>query len=205
MVNNLQANNDPRLPKFGDKAGDGLYHGQAYGVINTNFSSMSLLGAAMRKPESPVYFYTVAEVQFALAEAVKLTWIPGTDADAELYYLAGIKASMQQFGVYTDAAYAACITSPGVVYSPAKALELIGTQKWVALFLNGWEAWYEWRRTGFPKLLPPANAQTRDGQIPRRHGYPSGEALLNKQHYDEAVQRIGGPDDLSSRVGWDKQ
>lgn len=204
LVSNLQANNDPRLPKFADKAGDGLYHGQTYGVINTNFSSMSLLGAGMRKPETPVYFYTAAEVQFALAEAVKLTWIPGTDADAELYYLAGIKASMQQFGVYTDAAYAACIASPGVVYSPAKALELIGTQKWVALFLNGWEAWHEWRRTGFPKLLPPANAQTRDGQIPRRHGYPSREALLNKQHYDEAVQRIGGPDDLSSRVWWDK-
>ncbi|MEC5143392.1 SusD/RagB family nutrient-binding outer membrane lipoprotein [Chitinophaga sp. 212800010-3] len=205
LVNLLQAGNDPRLPKFGDKAGDGQYHGQVYGVINTNFSSVSLLGAAMRKPESPVYLYTAAEVQFALAEAVLLQWIPGGDADAAAYYLAGIKASMQQFGVYTDAAYTACITSPAVVYNPATALEQIGTQKWVALFLNGWEAWHEWRRTGFPRLTPPANAQTRDGQIPRRHGYPTREALLNKQHYDEAVQRLGGPDDLSSRVWWDKK
>ncbi|TWF41304.1 SusD-like starch-binding protein associating with outer membrane [Chitinophaga polysaccharea] len=205
LVDMLLANNDPRLPKFGDKAGDGLYHGQPYGVINTNFGSMSMLGAGMRKPESPVYVYTAAEVQFALAEAVKLGWIPGNDIDAATYYLNGIKYSLQQFGVYTDAAYATCIATPGVAYDPAHALEQIGTQKWVALFLNGWEAWYEWRRTGFPRLQPPANAQTRDGQIPRRHGYPSREALLNKAHYDAAVQRLGGPDDLSSRVWWDKQ
>ncbi|PSL46389.1 SusD-like starch-binding protein associating with outer membrane [Chitinophaga niastensis] len=205
LVDMMLANKDPRLPKFADKAGNGTYKGQPYGVINTDFSTASLLGAGMRKPESPVYFYTAAQVQFSFAEAVKLSWIPGTDADVETYYLAGIKASMQQFGVYNDADYNTCVTTPGVKYDPAKGVEQILTQKWVGLFLNGWEAWHEWRRTGFPKLTPPANAQTRDGQIPRRHGYPSREALLNKKNYDEAVQRLGGIDDLSSRIWWDKK
>ena len=38
-----------------------------------------------------------------------------------------------------------------------KKLERIITQKYLALFPDGQEAWSEWRRTGYPRQIPPVN------------------------------------------------
>jgi Starch-binding associating with outer membrane len=121
-----------------------------------------------------------------------------------LSFKEAIKASMQQWGVYTtDAAFATFLASPDVAYTDVKSLELIGNQKWVSLFYMGFESWAEWRRTGFPTLTPAAKPLNASGKIPRRMAYPTTEATLNKVNYDEVVKRQGA-DIQDTKVWWDK-
>ena len=46
--------------------------------------------------------------------------------------------------------------------SAAIQREQIGTQKWLALYPDGIEAWAEFRRTRFPKLYPVVNSDNAD-------------------------------------------
>ncbi len=207
MVDLLLATNDPRLPVFADKAvlsqqyvgmPYGLEQGPAGAIPN---GQVSFLGTALRQQNSPGYVMTYAQMQFSLAEAARRGWITGTP---ESFYYKGIEASFKQYGVFNQASYDAFIAKPSIVYTPAKGLEQIITQKWVALFLNGYEAWAEWRRTGFPVLTPPAKTISPTGIIPLRQGYPTTERDLNGANYQAALQAFGGKDDLDGRLWWDK-
>ena len=71
------------------------------------------------------------------------------------------------------------------------------------LYNNGYEAWTEWRRTGYPVLAPAPDAVNDDKKIPRRQCYPQTENDLNKANYD-AVIAAQGPDKLSTKLWWDK-
>ena len=86
-------------------------------------------------------------------------------------------------------------------WDPARALEKIRTEKWLALFGQGLEAKFEWNRTNTPELVP-AIAGQNDGKIPVRSYYPSDEGGRNPTNLDAAIQRQG-PDDLNTRVWWD--
>jgi hypothetical protein len=204
----LTAMNDPRLAVFANPAtASGTFVGMPYGIEEAAAgaianSSVSFLGDAVREQTSTSYIYTYAQVLFSLAEAAHLGWIPGGEAAAADYYLDGIAASWEQWGVDDDAEYAGYVAQASVAYTPATAMEKIGTQKWIALYLNGYEAWAEWRRIGYP-VLSPAPASLNPGGIPRRQAYPSFEATLNSTNYNEAVSRLG-EDDLDSRVWWDQ-
>ena len=51
------------------------------------------------------------------------------------------------------------------------------------------------------------NAYTRDakdGKMPRRLSYPISESLYNAVNYQEAIERLGGRDDWTKPVWWDK-
>ena len=77
-------------------------------------------------------------------------------------------------------------------------------QYWAATLLNEYEAFSNWRRTGFPALAPtndPGNVT--GGTIPRRLIYPTGEGSTNKANYDAAVARQGA-NNFTTRVWWDK-
>ncbi len=203
MIDYLKKTNDPRIGAFADKAEATLdYKGVPYGVFPSVLqpSDVSLVSEHLAAQDAPVNVVTYAQMQFSRAEAAKLGWITG---NAKQFYEDAIKASMQQWDVYTDADFTAFIKGANVAYSDAKALELIGTQKWVALFYQGYEAWAEWRRTGFPALKPPAKTLNTSGQIPRRMAYPTSEATLNKVNYDEAVKRQGA-DVQETKLWWDK-
>lgn len=205
--NILSAVNDPRLAVYANKASaSGNFVGMPYGLSQEAAgtyanSAVSFLGDDLREQTSPSYIYTYAQVLFSLAEAAHIGWIAGGEAAAADYYNDAIAASWEQWGVYDAAAFATYIAQPSVVYSSANAMQRIGTQKWISLYLNGYEAWAEWRRIGYP-TLSPAPASLNPGGIPRRQAYPSFEATLNKTNYDEAVGRIGS-DDLNGRVWWD--
>jgi hypothetical protein len=209
MADMMKAINDPRLGVYANKAtATGTYEGMPYGVEeddagNIANASVSFLGNAMRQQTSPSYIYTYAQVLFSMAEAAHLGWIPGGDASAATYYNNAIRASWEQWEVYDATAYATFIANASVAYTPANAMERIAVQKWLANFLNGYEAWAEWRRLGYPQLSPAPASLNPGGGIPRRQGYPSFEATLNKENYNEAVNRIG-TDDLNQRVWWDK-
>jgi hypothetical protein len=83
-------------------------------------------------------------------------------------------------------------------------LEQIINQKMIALYPNELEGWSEWRRTGYPRVLVAANEQsTLHGVAPRRQHYPNNERLINSANNKEALDRMGGTDDLLKRVWWD--
>lgn len=141
---------------------------------------------------------TYAELQFLLAEARERSLI--LTGDAGLYYEEGIKASFDFYGLTMDAAY---LSQPEVAYagSSDEKLNKIGTQKWMSLFFQGLEAWFDWRRTGYPVLAPSVDNQNND-RIPVRFIYPLIEQSLNGENHASAVARQGA-DDLNTRVWWD--
>lgn len=211
FVDKLLAVDDPRLAVFANKAvATGTYVGMPYGLPEAEAgaianSAVSFLGDAMRQQTSPSYIYTYAQVLLSLAEAAHLGWIPGGDVAAAGYYNDAIKASWEQWEVFDAGDYAAYVANPAVVYNGAKYAELIGFQKWVTLFLQGYEAWAEWRRLGYPVLTPAPASLNQGGGIPRRQAYPSFEVTLNTDNYNAAKTALGGTDDLNGRVWWDKQ
>lgn len=205
----LKSVNDPRIPVFADKPQDGNanYVGMPYGLAVTTGipnNSVSFIGTNLRKQNSPEFTLSAAHVLFTLAEGEKLGWNAAgaaNDVAAAQYYLDGIKVSLEQYGV--SSGYAAYVAQPEIVYSPVNAIKQISYQRWIALYLNGYEAWNEWRRTGFPVLDPGPAPYTTDGQIPRRQGYTTLERDLNKTNYD-AVIASQGPDAVNTKIWIDK-
>jgi len=88
--------------------------------------------------------------------------------------------------------------------SDDEKLEQIINQKMIALYPNELEGWSEWRRTGYPRVLVAANEQSSlHGVSPRRQHYPNIEASINSVNHNEALERMGGTDDLLEKVWWD--
>jgi Starch-binding associating with outer membrane len=205
LVNYLKPSNDPRLTAFADKSVTfDDYVGMPYGLKNSGVKAadVSLPNAKVIKvQDAPVPVLTYAQVLFSKAEASKLGWIT---EDTKTNYEAAIKASLEQWGVYTADSYAKLIATTAVKYNDAKALEQIGYQKWVALYLQGHEAWSEWRRTGYPVLTPAPAAANPSKQIPRRLGYPTSERDLNGDNYKLVITQQG-EDSYDTRVWWDKR
>ncbi|QRR00406.1 SusD/RagB family nutrient-binding outer membrane lipoprotein [Dyadobacter sandarakinus] len=145
------------------------------------------------------YIMGYPELQFILAEAARKGLITSTTT-AKTYYEQGIAAAFD----YTDVAMPAnYLSSPGVAYTDASALTLIGTQKWIALFFTGLEAWFDWRRTGIPTINAGVD-NVNGGRVPVRFAYPRSEQTLNPGSLSEAVARQGA-DNYNTRVWWDVQ
>ncbi|MCC6461383.1 MAG: SusD/RagB family nutrient-binding outer membrane lipoprotein [Saprospiraceae bacterium] len=137
---------------------------------------------------------TYAELEFLLAEAAEKGLISG---DAKTFYENGVNASFAFYGLSTPVDY---LTRLETTYagSQQEKLSKIGFQKWVSLYFQGLEAWFDWRRTGIPALQPGASNQNND-KIPVRFRYPIIEQSLNSASYNQAIQRQG-PDDLNSKM-----
>ncbi|HMR91283.1 MAG TPA: SusD/RagB family nutrient-binding outer membrane lipoprotein [Chitinophagaceae bacterium] len=206
----LKSIDDPRIPVFANKPEDGNaeYVGMPYGLDITSGipnNSVSYIGSILRKQNSPECILSAAHVLFTLAEGEKRGWNASNspnDAAAEQYYLDGIKASMEQYGIVPNQ-YGAYLLQSEVEYSSEEAIEKIAYQRWIALYLNGYEAWMEWRRTGLPNLHPGPAPTTPDGEIPRRQGYTLLERDLNLANYNQVLQSQG-PDELNTKVWIDK-
>ncbi len=164
---------------------------------------------------SPVAYQAMlisyAEVQFILAEARERGFI--TTGDAETYYLNGIRASFDyyesrlQAGNFGEIAAviqpeADYFTQTDIAYTGTEEekLEKIGRQKWLALFFNGMEAWFDWRRTGYPEITPGPAAFIPT--VPVRFMYPTDVQALNAENYKAAIN-VQGPDQITTPVWWD--
>jgi hypothetical protein len=157
---------------------------------------------------------TYAEVQFILAEAKERGLISVGIADS--FYYRGIRdqfAYLQSRLAVAGFAYptpadiappASYFQQPGVLYTGTTDLKLykIRLQKWFALFYNGFEGWYEWRRTGVPKEIK-TGPNSAIAEWPRRTRYPLSEQTINSTNYNKAVQAMGA-DDLVTHVWWNK-
>lgn len=179
---------------------------------------------------APEVIMTAAEVWFLKAEAALRGWAGAGNVQTD--YETGITTSMQQYGVGGSApAYIADAVDTAIAYvdylnplnndtalskitikwDPAASqetmLERIITQKWLAMFPEGQEAWTEFRRTGYPRLFPVvvnSSGGTIDTQIQvRRLAYPQSEATLNPVAEAAGIKLLGGPDNGGTRLWWD--
>ncbi|WP_460635157.1 SusD/RagB family nutrient-binding outer membrane lipoprotein [Larkinella harenae] len=156
--------------------------------------------------DAPTFMVTAAQSQLLLAEAAQRGWITGSAAE---FYAAGVAAHMQQLGDAdaNSAVPAAAITAylQKRPYVAASGLEQINTQYWLASFLNSPEAFANFRRSGFPRLTPnPYPGKEIKGNFINRISYPDSEQSVNKANLDVVIGRQG-PDNLDTRVWWDKQ
>lgn len=159
------------------------------------------------KTSAPMFYVTASQTNLLLAEARERGWI--TSGTVEGYYNAGVTAHMEQMASY-DAASAISGTAitnylAANPFTPASALQQINTQYWISSFLNGPEAFANFRRSGFPALTPnPYPGKEISGQFIRRLTYPNSEISVNTSNVNEAITRQGA-DNLDTRVWWDKQ
>lgn len=166
------------------------YNGGANNVSRLN---QAFFWESPNSVKAPLMKYS--ELQFILAEAALKGMISG---DAETYYENGITASFEFWNVNQDMDI--YLAQNGVAYDGN--LETIMTQKWLASFMVGLEAWYDFRRTGFPSFIVPGQDNVNNNQVPVRFLYPSEEQTLNPENYQNAVSTIGG-DDINQKGWWE--
>ncbi|SFD08149.1 Susd and RagB outer membrane lipoprotein [Chitinophaga sp. CF118] len=180
---------------------------------------------------TPVQIMTAAEVYFLQAEVALRGWA-NAGGTAQNLYEQGINISMNQWGAAVGSYVTDASSTPAAYTDPKNAannapapsaitikwddasstdqkMERIITQKWIAMFPEGQEAWTEFRRTGYPKLFPVVNNNSggtinTDIQI-RRLPFPQNEYNTNANEVTKAIQLLGGEDNGGTRLWWDKQ
>ncbi len=205
---------------------NGLSSANAAAYDGNGLANTSKIGSFYTQATAPGMLMSFVELKFILAEAALKNYIPGGATAAKTHYEQGIEASYYQNADYFRTRLKA-IWGPtfiswgwdgtsdilkfalddfneygGWAWNATKAMEQIATQKWVAMFDQGLQSWFEWRRTGWPRLTPAAEG-FNDGKIPVRVTYPTDEAARNSSQLAKGVTLLGGPDNLNTRVWWD--
>ena len=201
MMNDL---GDARLPAYFTQVDTStevgvekwVYYGLPYGLVaNSGYSQISHYSDAMFAADFPATFACNAEVEFMLAEAAaRGMTVTGT---AQEHYEAGIAESHAFWGVTMPGSY---LNHADVAWDDARAKELIGTQKWLALYNRGNEGYCVWRTFDWPVLVEAEDMTY--GEIPYRMPFPYNEPDLNGANYTAAAAAIGG-DDVRTLLFWD--
>ncbi len=164
----------------------------------------------MASLSAPTVLLSYSEVEFLLAEAALRGWADGSPAG---YYEAAVTASMRATALFPGgivispeaiAGYLAAHPLSGGTFE--QQMEQIHTQFYLAHFMwyDNFEAWSNYRRTGYPKLTPTNYPGNFTGGTPiLRLKYPVSESALNRANYEEAVASQG-PDLYTTAVWWDK-
>lgn len=177
--------------------------------------------------ETPAPLMTAAEIWFLRAEAalrgfssenVKNCYETGVRLSFEQWnatgvdeYLASDKTPVDYKDVFDTKCNMKAVSSITPRWNEAAAneekLERIITQKWLAIYPEGGEAWAEQRRTGYPKLFKVLNNESQgtidtDVMI-RRLPYPANLSTDQPELYQELVTALGGADNGGTRLWWD--
>lgn len=173
----------------------------------TAFTDYSSPSPGMIKRNGPTFVLTYAQSELLLAEAAQRFGL----GSAAQHYAAGVTAAITYLSQY-DASLAVAPADAATYvaaypYDASRGLEQINSQYWAhtITLLDFYETWSNWRRSGFPALVPvnyPNNAT--NGQIPRRFPYPITETTSNPDNYKTASAAVTGGDNLTGRVYWDK-
>jgi len=197
LINKLIELRDPRLPSYAEVTNSGEYAGIPYGLTDAEAFALKSLTSrpseAVRAADAPHVVMDFAEVSFLMAEAVERGFISG---DAEQFYNAGVRASLDYWG-YAEEADTYIENNP---YDAANWKASIGDQKWLAFYMNGPQAWAEWRRLDYPQLDVPVAAVI--AVIPVRLPYPISEETRNGSSLSSITSDIN---DLGTRLWWDVQ
>ncbi|MDO6674855.1 SusD/RagB family nutrient-binding outer membrane lipoprotein [Tenacibaculum sp. 1_MG-2023] len=197
LVSTLENMGDPRLEEYAKPASGGTILGMPYGLNDNDATVLkpttSRPNDQVREATTPHLIISYSEVEFLLAEAYQRGFLTGNAGDA---YNRGIEASMNQWGI-TDAT----TISDYIANNPYNASNWkmsLGTQKWVGLYMNGLEAWSEWRRLDFPQLTVPTAAVINS--IPVKLPYPLSETQNNSNQLSKVTST---PGNLTNKVWWD--
>jgi len=222
LVDMLRNTGDPRLNIFVEPYSGTVLEGLPNGLDATTIGDPAKNPSGLEFDEFAYYNRTIlsdlgapdigityAEVCFLKSEAVLRGWITG---DATALYNDGVAASMTQWGIYAG------ITVPTnaeiQTYLTANPFDgsykMLGDQMYLTLWRSFGEVFSNWRRSGFPVLVPviyPNNVT--GGVIPRRipyYGYGTTNigVLENWSNYQAAITHQG-PDTYLTRVWWDKE
>lgn len=233
----MNAYNDPRRAAyFVESEWPGqTYVGMRRGIEIPDLSSIGHKYSGVKlTTSSPLYWMNAAEVAFLKAEAKAVFGFDMGSGSAEDFYNEGIRLSFEQWGVSGYESYIAQSSAPQIVYidpnngkdtysntlsttsvawktgTPEEMQERIIIQKWIANWLLGNESWADYRRTGFPHLIPATEAGNKSGGIvdsemgARRMPYPAEERTTNAENYQTAVSTLlQGADNMATRMWWD--
>ena len=226
---------DPRRSAYFEPGVGGKYCGIRAGMPNEtskdNYTKGDFATPKVTATSNVVWMRS-SESYFLLAEYA-LRW--GSIADAKKYYEDGIRMSFDEHGVAGVDEYLARTKEEGDI--PAKYedpvtpsyskdamgtisiawdetgdfdthLEQIITQKYIALYPVGQEAWTEYRRTGYPKVFPVVKNESSGGSVNtdiqiRRLPYPESEYNTNRTELDKGITLLGGVDTPGVRLWWD--
>lgn len=225
---------DPRLSAYFKPCEDNAYHGVRSGIVAIQTDYYKDLSVPNVDKDTPVRWLMASEVAFLRAEGAMRNWAMG--GDVESFYKLGIELSFLENGLTASAAatYAESENTPTAFVDASKdssthdapapsqitvkwdssagdeaQLERIITQKWIAMFPNGQEAWSEFRRTGYPKVIKivdnRSNGDVDTGEQVRRMTFPRSEYSNNAPALNRAIRLLGGPDKGSTKLWWDKK
>ena len=222
--------NDPRLPKYGKPS---IYGGEIIGMRSGSIQKVgNYIGVSqLNFSDNPyVKLMDVAESYFLLAEGALRGWNMG--GTAKDFYEQGIRASFSANKVAgvedylnnstaTPKAYvdpvnplnnALPLTSITIKWDEnstmEQKLERIITQKWIAMYPEGYEAWAEFRRTGYPRLWPVAENNS-GGIVPARQfikrlTYPIAITNSSQTAVAAAISSyLDGKDSMFEPIWWD--
>ncbi len=230
LYNQSSVGEDPRAPKWlaykvdnesltREEAGKATYEGLINGYNPTNMPAKRLEKATINMREDafkgfagdegadilikvPVMYYS--EVLFLQAEAALRGWTAG---DANDLYKQGIEASMAFVGV-SDGDAAAYIGGISDLSGSNEAkLKSIITQKWIANFPNGVEAWADFRRTDYPDITLPVDGVSSSASVAaetyvKRIRYPNNQHELNEASMPAELNTYD-KDRMDIRLWWD--
>ncbi len=234
IVSYMANMNDGRISKYFKACEDGKYHGIRIGYETGNVTPIRQAASKFAMDEktsekAPVVLMHAAESYFLRAEAA-LRW--GMGGDPQSLYEQGVRASFDELDASGADAYLAETSTPGAYDDPTTLgnshtfkstttpkwdngadfegkLERIITQKWIALYPDGFEGWTEYRRTGYPELIPVVNNRsngTIDTELQvRRMPFPDTEYNNNPEGVAAGVAALGGPDNGGTKLWWDKK
>lgn len=205
----------------------GLYKGVRQGTNTTNDNRYIMHSWTTVTPTTDIILMTAAEVWFLRAEAALRGY---TTEDVKVCYETGVTTSFTQWGApgvkeylesekqprkYLDAFETKFDAEPLTNVSPKfdatgtneEQLEQIITQKWLAIYPEGCEAWAEQRRTGYPKIFKVA-VNLSDGAINtddmiRRVQFPQSLMSNDPTLYNQLKTQLDGADTGGTRLWWD--
>lgn len=221
---------DNRAEKFFQKA-TGKWDGTTYvglrsGIKPVNLNLSKQYSAPNVAKADRLIWLTAAEVAFCRSEGAMLGWNMGGTAQA--FYEEGIKLSFEQWGASGADGYLANETNtpagyedPSGTYQSASApsditikwnesdsnerkLERIITQKWIALWPLGQEAWSEMRRTGYPKVFKLEQSPKYPVDVPNRLPFAYDEYQNNKANVEAAAATLNGADTYQTKIWWQR-
>lgn len=234
MESFLTGYSDPRLPKYFQESELGGFHGARLGNSISNKTAYIKLSSPNIMETTPMQWMVASEMYFLRAEGALRGWSMG--GTAKDLYEQGIKTSFEQWGVDLGSYLTNSTAKPAPFVAKAGSgsvtaansllpsitiawdetsdselkLERIMTQKWLAMYPEGQEAWSEYRRTGYPKIFPVLtnrnSSQINTTLQIRRLPFPQAEYDNNTEEVTKAASLLeGGVDHGGVKLWWDKK
>lgn len=202
MLNFLASTSDPRLASFYNTNSGGTYGGNFFGSSLTPSTQLSAIGTGILQSASmPALLFSAAQSFFMQAEAVQRGLLSGSyltlfqQGVEESFRYLGVpnsKAAADAFIAGSSSQYVNIATSPN-------PLETILYQKWVAeCELDGFEAYCDYRRTGYP-VISQVSAAAPGQAMPKRLLYPESEYTQNPINVNAQNQQAS---DLYTKIFW---